>query len=153
MHRLCTITLLKTDVFKGCGCCPPFCSNFLSYHSFAINIQRRTSLQRSSVSIWLFFYSPFRVSKKSPIVKMRNFGGRRFVYPWVIRYTTPLYINKLCNTCCARHFDLLRKANPTVPTYADELGLFVLTPLLTSVSLSKNRFFDRPKGAVKKQPN
>ena len=47
------------------------------------------------------------------------------------------------NSCCARHFDLLRKPPPTVSIYADRCGLLVLKPPLTSVSLSKNKFFDR----------
>ena len=33
----------------------------------------------------------------------------------------------------------------TVPMYADAFGLLVLTASLTSVSLSKNKFFDRLK--------
>ena len=45
--------------------------------------------------------------------------------------------------CCARHFDLLRNA-PLLSIYIHfGVALLVLTPLLTSVSLSKNKFFDR----------
>ena len=47
------------------------------------------------------------------------------------------------SACCARHFDFLHKPNPNVPLYADGFGLFVLSAPLTSVSLSKNKFFDR----------
>ena len=45
--------------------------------------------------------------------------------------------------CYARHFDLLRKPDSTVPMYADESGLLVFGAPLTSGSLSKNKFFDR----------
>ncbi len=46
---------------------------------------------------------------------------------------------------CASHFALLRNPVSTVPMYADEPGLLVFGVSLTSVSLSKNKFFDRLK--------
>ena len=47
--------------------------------------------------------------------------------------------------CCARHFDLLHNSDLTVPLYAYRSELFVLVAPLTSVSLSKNKFFDKLK--------
>ena len=37
------------------------------------------------------------------------------------------HIKKSVNACVAMHFDLLRKTNSTVPPYADEFVLLVLT--------------------------
>ena len=51
-------------------------------------------------------------------------------------------INRFAKACVARHFDLLRKTNSTVPVYADEFVLLVLTPFLHSASVPKNKFFD-----------
>ena len=52
------------------------------------------------------------------------------------------------NPCYARHFNLLRNA-PLSSIYIHfGVALLVLTPLLTSVSLSKNKFFDRLKNAA-----
>ena len=42
--------------------------------------------------------------------------------------------------CFARHFDLLRNSPSTVSIYADECELLVLPALVTSASLSKNKF-------------
>ena len=47
-------------------------------------------------------------------------------------------------------FDLLRNSPSTVSIYADECELLVLGSPLTSVSLSKNEFFDRLKGPLKR---
>ena len=62
------------------------------------------------------------------------------------RSIIPARHKKTANACSARHFDLLRKPSSTVPPYADELGLLVLATPLTSVNLSKIKFFDRLRG-------
>ena len=57
-------------------------------------------------------------------------------------------INRLAKACIARHFDFLRKTNSTVPLYANEFVLLVLTPFLHSASVSKNKFLTREPPAV-----
>ncbi len=51
--------------------------------------------------------------------------------------------------CFARHFDLLRNSNLTVPMYADTFELLVFVAPLTSASLPKKVFLTDCKGAVK----
>ncbi len=81
-----------------------------------------------------------RVSKNPQTVKMRllRFWGslsheisfaprKRFLDGWQ-------------KACFARYFDLLRKTNLTVPSYADRFVLLVFGAPSTSLSLSKNSF-------------
>ena len=56
------------------------------------------------------------------------------------------------NACCARHFDLLGNSPLSSIHIRFGVELLVLPALLTSASLSKNKFFDRLKKARESVP-
>ena len=58
-----------------------------------------------------------------------------FVYLQGLFIQSQCSLKELAKACCARHFDLLRKTSSTVPAYADELVLLVLTPFLHAEAL------------------
>ena len=68
---------------------------------------------------------------------------------WVFLYFRELgedslaQLSKTQKSLLRKGFDLQRNSPSTVSIYADECELLVFVPLLTSVSLSKNKFFDR----------
>ena len=69
-----------------------------------------------------------------------------FLVPQLLK-TVGLYLLPHRKRLLRKHFDLLRKPDSNVPMYADESGLLVFAAPLTSVSLSKNMFFDRLSSA------
>ena len=82
------------------------------------------------------------VSKKPPTVKMQILAVGLFYTDSSLSYNKKEHLMIPKKACFARHFDFLRKPSPTVPSYADELALLVLTPFLNAVILPKNKFFD-----------
>ena len=60
-------------------------------------------------------------------------------------------LSKTQKSLLRKCFDLQRNSPSTVSIYADECELLVFVPLLTSVSLSKNKFFDRLRSAAENQ--
>ena len=60
------------------------------------------------------------------------------VYSFISAYER----TKTSKSLLRKGFDLLRNSPSTVSIYADECELLVLTALVTSARLSKNKFFD-----------
>ncbi len=80
---------------------------------------------------------PLRESKNPQTVKMRLlrfWGSLSYGISFAPRKR---FLDSCQMACFARYFDLLRKTNLTVPSYADRFVLLVFGAPSTSVSVSK----------------